>query len=71
MQPAAGDGIDDAKIPSAPASFRFGAIEGLLEPARGPPPAAATNYLARRAEKGGREWMATPPRGSPSEQHKV
>jgi hypothetical protein len=34
IQPAAGDGIDDAKIPSAPASFRFGAVEGLLEPAR-------------------------------------
>jgi hypothetical protein len=34
IQPATGDGIDDAKIPSAPASFRFGAVEGLLEPAR-------------------------------------
>jgi hypothetical protein len=34
IQPAAGDGIDDATIPSAPASFRFGAVEGLLKPAR-------------------------------------
>jgi hypothetical protein len=71
IQPAAGDGIDDAKISSAPASFRFAAMPGLLEPTTGPPPTAAANYLAHRAEEGGGEWMAASPRGSLSEQHGV
>jgi hypothetical protein len=71
IQSATGDGIDDEKIPSAPASFKFGVMEGTPGACDGPTTYHGRQLLHAQSRGRGRRMDGHAPRGSPSEQHGV